>query len=567
MEDVMAKDHKGFRIRSGIAQLLALCTAAAMFAICLALPCFADSSGADVHIAAFAGSTDPTVRDRSPQATPTPTPTQSRPAPTPPKMVDRPSGQVNIPPAKPTPTPTQPHPTPTPIKMVDRPAVIPGDMIDLGEPPLSDADMEKVLGWIGEQTAALRLPFCWKLFENRPNNDLGVPLTCKPGYNQDTAGLCYKNCAPSERGIATFCYSNCPAGYRDDGLYCGKPGPYGRGAGYAINIQCLPPPPGGGARRFCGADPNARAKNCEKDNGVGNCEEWGLLFYPKCKPGFHAVGCCTCSPDCPAGWEDIGVSCKKPNYAREVLPITECPAGREKSGLLCYPPCTKPGYEGIMNSCFQKCGGGRPWDCGGACATNQKECAINVLKQVVSVPLAIASFLSFGEASLIFAPAKAASVAASATKLTAMVAKVKEAVTAAKGSIEALAGGAENLQKLANAVKIGGKLFTAATAVGRQVDTFSKEFADNFDAWTSPEIAKQIDDRFGKDAAFQIKRKWGLRHLTMMLKADGFESAKNIMTLVSAVDLTGVTAIMDAFMHPTCTTDLGFPHVTPLYNH
>ena len=42
-------------------------------------------------------------------------------------------------------------------------------------------------------------------------------------------------------------------------------------------------------------------KGCEADYGAGNCEESGLVVYPKCKPGFHAVGCCICSPDCPAG--------------------------------------------------------------------------------------------------------------------------------------------------------------------------------------------------------------------------------------------------------------------------
>lgn len=88
-----------------------------------------------------------------------------------------------------------PQPTPTPPQINTRPLTTQdSDMIDLGEPPLSDADMEKVMQWIGARTSALRLPFCWKLYENRPNNDLGVPMTCKAGYNQDTAGLCYKNC-------------------------------------------------------------------------------------------------------------------------------------------------------------------------------------------------------------------------------------------------------------------------------------------------------------------------------------------------------------------------------------
>ena len=80
------------------------------------------------------------------------------------------------------------------------------------------------------------------------------------------------------------------------------------------------------------------------------------------------------------------------------------------------------------------------------------------------------------------------------------------------------------------------------SAIGHEVDTFSKEFANNFDAWTSPEIAKEIDTRFGKDAAFQIKRKWGLRHLTLMLKADGLESAKNAIAVLSRREETMIAA-------------------------
>lgn len=30
------------------------------------------------------------------------------------------------------------------------------------------------------------------------------------------------------------CATECPDDFRDDGLYCAKPGAYGRGAGYAI---------------------------------------------------------------------------------------------------------------------------------------------------------------------------------------------------------------------------------------------------------------------------------------------------------------------------------------------
>lgn len=64
----------------------------------------------------------------------------------------------------------------------------------------------------------------------------------------------------------------------------------------------------------------------------------GGLCYQSCKAGFHAAGCCTCSPNCPAGFNDIGVSCLKPStYTRAVgtIPGYTCPSGYNQAGLLC----------------------------------------------------------------------------------------------------------------------------------------------------------------------------------------------------------------------------------------
>jgi len=33
---------------------------------------------------------------------------------------------------------------------------------------------------------------------------------------------------------------------------------------------------------------------CEKDNGKGQCEKYGLIVYPKCKAGYKPFGCCVC---------------------------------------------------------------------------------------------------------------------------------------------------------------------------------------------------------------------------------------------------------------------------------
>ncbi len=154
-------------------------------------------------------------------------------------------------------------------------------------------------------------------------------MGCPPGQVAD-AGLCYPACGPNERGIATICYTNCPANLRDDGLYCGKPGEYGRGGGY----------------------PAWDWDRCEREQGKGNCEWWGAMIYPKCKAGYAPFGCCLCKPACPPGWEDIGVSCKKPARSRGIgTPLNSCPAGYERQGALCYPLC-KPGYDGRLDWCY-----------------------------------------------------------------------------------------------------------------------------------------------------------------------------------------------------------------------
>ncbi|KAG5185029.1 hypothetical protein JKP88DRAFT_155428, partial [Tribonema minus] len=108
--------------------------------------------------------------------------------------------------------------------------------------------------------------------------------------------LCYPSCDPGWQGRLTRCVMACPPGFKDDGVSgCIKPASYGRGAGYAL----------------------WREGACKKDNPQG-CEKNGALWYPKCKAGYHNVGCCTCSPDCPASYKDYGVGCSPPVKSRGV---------------------------------------------------------------------------------------------------------------------------------------------------------------------------------------------------------------------------------------------------------
>jgi hypothetical protein len=118
------------------------------------------------------------------------------------------------------------------------------------------------------------------------------------------AGMCYTPCRAGYEGHATMCvFDSCPSRFTDQGLFCGKPAAYGRGAGYPWKLGDK-----------LGSLDEARAR-CRKDN-PGGCEKNGQIIYPKCRDGYNEFGSNLCTPDCPANFQDIGVSCKKPLYDR-----------------------------------------------------------------------------------------------------------------------------------------------------------------------------------------------------------------------------------------------------------
>ena len=136
-----------------------------------------------------------------------------------------------------------------------------------------------------------------------------------------------------------------------------------------------------------------------------------------------------------------------------------------------------------------------------------------------------------------------------------------------RGALREAVGGEENLQKITMVGKVGGRVYVAASAVNKQIDLYSREYADNFDKLTSPAIAAQIDQRFGKDGAYQVKREWGVRHILLTLNVDGFVTATNQVNLASAIDVTGVSSVVAAYMKPICANNTVFPAVHPLYDY
>jgi len=218
---------------------------------------------------------------------------------------------------------------------------------------------------------------CWKKTFGRGVGT--VPTQCSSTQDKD-AGLCYPKCPTGYKGVGPVCWQSCPDGFRDDGAFCAKPEAYGRGAGYPWKFGD-------------GLNDDGMIARCEADNGRGNCEKDGAIYYPKCKANFHKVGCCICSPDCPSGMPDIGVSCTKNTSTRGVGTVPSC-GGLSYDAGLCYDSCPRD-YDGVGPICWSKCPPDFPFPCGAGCALSEAACAAAVTEMTVETVSVAATILSF----------------------------------------------------------------------------------------------------------------------------------------------------------------------------
>jgi len=200
-----------------------------------------------------------------------------------------------------------------------------------------------------------------------------LKVKCHSGEDQ-WGGLCYPKCRTGYSSVlCCLCRkSDCEGmSTSSDGASCIKPKPYGRGVGYPWKFGD-------------GFNDRGMFRRCERAHGRGNCEKYGLIVYPKCRSGFHAVGCCICSPTCPSGYKDIGSFCIKPVYGRGPgVSRLGCPSGKENNGGLCYYPC-KSGYRGVGPVCWQNCPSSKRLNCGLFCTSNKK-CAVTSTAMVGAV--------------------------------------------------------------------------------------------------------------------------------------------------------------------------------------
>jgi len=340
---------------------------------------------------------------------------------------------------------------------------------------------------------------CWKKTYGRGVGT--IPGTCDPTGLVKSGLLCYaKPTEPNWYVVAGIARPPCPQNYRDDGLTCWKPDAYGRGGGYPwqfgdwFNLD--------GAR-----------SRCANDNKQG-CEQDGLIIYPKCKPGFHAFGCCVCTPDCPPPLIDRGAHCEKPT--KVVAPITpSCDSQQQYDAGLCYKKCDA-GFYGVGPVCWGNCPKDKPVDCGAMCGASGFACAMAIGDMVLSVGQVVADaatlIASFGTS--------AASIGVKA---------------AAKASIAA------SLKSLAKttAQNMGQKFLTMSLEQKKQTvkTDFKKKYPD-----MDPELAEAL--------------------ASMESEPEGFDYNKMVDFIVET-DPTGIAKAVKSFMHDICEVTVTAPASPP----
>ena len=77
---------------------------------------------------------------------------------------------------------------------------------------------------------------------------------------------------------------------------------------------------------------------------------------------------------------DIGISCAKHTYSREVGKPLQCDKDQEQSGALCYPPC-EHGANGIGPLCWGKCPPSTR-ECGALCLGMDEICSEYIANEV-----------------------------------------------------------------------------------------------------------------------------------------------------------------------------------------
>lgn len=112
----------------------------------------------------------------------------------------------------------------------------------------------------------------------------------------------------------------------------------------------------------CKLDLTKAFSRCEAENGVGKCEKTPTGAQRTCPEGTKKFGCCLCSVECPAGFEEKDYYCVKPEAKKSVTYATkdECEnlaksACESWVGAFWVPKCTQ-GFRRLgADQCIPLC--------------------------------------------------------------------------------------------------------------------------------------------------------------------------------------------------------------------
>ncbi|WP_273455893.1 RICIN domain-containing protein [Nevskia ramosa] len=390
--------------------------------------------------------------------------------------------------------------------------------------------------------ARQQTPACWRDSYGRGVGQ--IPTNCDTDEQED-GGLCYARCKGGYKDFVTMCVPECPDGFRDDGLHCFKPAAYQR-AEYPYQA-------------FDGLNMDKPMARCRKEHGA-NCvlANANTMVYETCRAGYAQAPLVTnlCSPQCPAGMTDIGVSCQKNTYDRGVGHLKACNAGMQSDGGLCYQGCNS-GHDGIGPVCWAQCPKDLPVNCGAACAASKGDCATAVTNQVTSPFIAASSItLTVVSAGSATGAVMAAKGAASAGKAAATIAASAAAKSAARASAKiALKAQIKSLLKssAATTAKVAAKQTTKELSIDLAVGTVlsssiwgitnavqKQQMEEALRAQVKKQLAEQVDDQ-SIDAVLEA----------MMA---GIEKQNAVADFPwSSLDPTGVADIVLAYNLPMCS--------------
>ncbi|MCV2361626.1 hypothetical protein LNV08_21895, partial [Paucibacter sp. TC2R-5] len=296
-------------------------------------------------------------------------------------------------------------------------------------------------------------------------------------------------------------------------------------------------------------------KTAAYDRGVGilpGCADGqykdGALCYSNCRSGYHPVGpvcwsnqslsytpgwhctkkvlgvCVWSEPDsCRDGYTNVAGVCwlSKASYGNGAgRPANSCNSNREMQAGLCY---LKPrdGYQCNVTNCNQRCASGIA-DCGvAACASNANQCVNTINNMVVSTAMMIGSFATAGAAG-----------------------EAKAAVMTAK-----------NAYKIAETAY---DLTQAMITLSDDINKFMNLAEKNLASISSADIEAKIAAKYPRDSADykHIAREWAARQMLFYIS----DLIKDLDTIIiTSVDPSGITGVVDAFAKPPCKDHTPMP--------